>query len=160
MPTDFPFPDPAGIADPAERHASQAWAHIATLFLSQQDHREEVAAELGLNMGEMIPLFHLRPGQGTSQRELAHEWSCDPSWVTNRIDRLEKLGLAERRVSPTDRRVKEVWLTAQGEARRQAGLAGFARVPAELLDLSANDLETLARIVAKLPAPKAPQPTS
>ena len=73
------------------------------------------------------------PTSGVTQRALAEHWSCDPSWVTNRIDRLEQLGLVERRLSPTDRRVKEVWLTAgRPEPTRAEGMAGFGRPP-ELL---------------------------
>ena len=150
LPTDFSFPDPSEEADPATRAAVESWNAIAKLFLSQQRHRDEVASELGLNMSEMIPLFHLNPAAGISQRELAHEWSCDPSWVTNRIDRLEELGLAERKVSPTDRRVKEVWLTDEGRARRAQGMLGFAKPPAVLMSLSASDLKSLARIMSKV----------
>ena len=152
FPTDFTFPDPAAEADPATRAAVAAWNAIAALFLSQQRHRDVVAAELGLNLTEMIPLFHLDPAAGVSQRDLAQEWSCDPSWVTNRIDRLEELGLAERKVSPTDRRVKEVWLTEEGRSRRAQGMAGFAKPPAVLLALPTEDLEDLARIMAKVQA--------
>lgn len=152
FPTDFSFPDPSEAADEPTRHAIAAWNAIAQLFLSQQGHRDQVAASLGLNMGEMIPLFHLDPTAGISQRDLAQDWTCDPSWVTNRVDRLEELGLAERRVSPTDRRVKEVWLTAEGRARRAKGMAGFAQPPEVLRSLSATDLKALARILAKLPA--------
>lgn len=157
LPTDFSFPVPGADDDEATRHALEAWTAIARLFLGQQGHRDKVAAELGLNMGEMIPLFHLDPEQGTSQRDLAQEWTCDPSWVTNRVDRLEELGLAERRVSPTDRRVKEVWLTDEGKARRHKGMAGFAQPPEVLRSLSAADLKALARILAKI-EPAAPTP--
>ena len=150
FPTDFSFPDRSEEADPAMRAAVESWNAIAKLFLSQQRHRDVVAAELGLNMTEMIPLFHLDPQGGISQRELAQEWSCDPSWVTNRIDRLEELGLAERKVSPTDRRVKEVWLTDEGRARRAKGMAGFGKPPAELLSLPATDLKALAQIMTKV----------
>ncbi len=107
-----------------------------------------------MTMGELIPLFHLTPDRGVSQRELAELWSCDPSWVTNRIDRLEALGLAERRVSPTDRRVKQVWLTAVGVERRSLGMVRFAEPPAELLALAPEDLEALVRILARV----APEP--
>lgn len=150
LPTDFSFPDPSEEADPATRAAVESWNAIAKLFLSQQRHRDVVAAELGLNMSEMIPLFHLDPAAGISQRELAQEWSCDPSWVTNRIDRLEELGLAERKVSPTDRRVKEVWLTDEGRARRAKGMLGFAKPPEVLMSLPASDLKSLARIMSKV----------
>jgi len=62
------------------------------------------------------------------------------------------LGLAERRVSPTDRRVKEVWLTDEGRSRRSRGMAGFAKPPTVLMSLPATDLKALARIMAKVQA--------
>lgn len=150
LPVDFPLPGPSTPGEDPAADAAAAWGAVARLFISHQSQRERIAAELGMTMGELIPLFHLAPGQGVSQRELAELWSCDPSWVTNRVDRLEQLDLAERRVSPADRRVKEVWLTDEGIARRTRGLAAFAEPPAELLALDPDDLEALARILAKL----------
>ena len=70
---------------------------------------------------------------------------------------LQSEGLAERRVSTTDRRVKEVWLTAEGCRRRAQGMAGFATPPEVLQALSDEDLETLAAILAKV---EVPEPTS
>lgn len=152
-PIEFVAPVAAAGADEATRLATEAWGQVARLFLSQQSRREEVATELGLHISDMISLFHMQPGEGVSQRALADHWACDPSWVTNRIDRLEQLGLVERRLSPTDRRVKEVWLTAVGEAIRTEGLAGFGRPPPVLADLPHRDLVGLARILAKLDLP-------
>ena len=137
----------------ATRLASSAWGQVARLFLSQQGQREEVATQLGLHMSDLLSLFHLQPDHGIAQRDLAEHWSCDPSWVTSRIDRLEQLGLAERRPSPTDRRVKLVWLTPLGLERRAAGLAGVGRPPEQLLDLPLEDLRALARVLGELDLP-------
>jgi DNA-binding MarR family transcriptional regulator len=150
MPVDFELPEADPTADEPTRLATDAWGRVANLFLSQQDRREEIAAELGLHFSDMISLFHLSPDEGVSQRDLAGHWACDPSWVTNRIDRLEQEELVERRVSPTDRRVKEVWLTAEGRRVRSRGMTAFARPPAALADLSIGDLRSLARILAKV----------
>ena len=150
LPVDFPVPGPSTPGEDPAADAATAWSAIARLFLSQQDEREKIAADLGLTLTELFPLFHLVADHGTSQRDLATLWSCDPSWVTNRIDRLEELGLAERRVSPTDRRVKEVWLTTDGNGRRAKAMHAFAEAPAALADLPAEDLADLARILAKL----------
>ncbi|MEZ5177051.1 MAG: MarR family winged helix-turn-helix transcriptional regulator [Acidimicrobiales bacterium] len=124
--TDTPLPPDA---PEREQLAASAWVQIANLFLSHQHRREEVAGDLGLHISDLISLFHLQPGEGVTQRALAEHWSCDASWVTNRIDRLEELGLVERRVSPADRRVKEVWLTDPGLVTRRAGMDGFTQPP-------------------------------
>jgi DNA-binding MarR family transcriptional regulator len=153
LPSDFPFDHTPVGADEATALASQAWSQIARLFISQQHRREEVADSLGLHVSDLIALFHFPPGEPVSQRALAEHWACDPSWVTNRVDRLEQLGYVQRRLSPTDRRVKEVWLTESGEATRQRGMEGFAAAPEVLTDLKLTDLRALAKILAKLDVP-------
>ncbi|QXC61560.1 MarR family winged helix-turn-helix transcriptional regulator [Aquihabitans sp. G128] len=147
------MPSAAAGADERTVLAHDAWGQIARLFLSQQARREEVAQELGLHISDMISLFHMQPDAGVTQRALAEHWACDPSWVTNRIDRLEQLGLVERRLSAADRRVKEVWLTPAGEKTRTAGMDGFSRPPTQLADLPVSDLRHLAKALAKLDLP-------
>ena len=156
LPFDLPLAGPSEPGVDPERDAAAAWGAIARIFLAHQTHRDQVAASLGMTMAELIPLFHLDPEHGVSQRDLAEHWSCDPSWVTNRVDRLEGLGLAERRVSATDRRVKEVWLTPEGAARRTRGLEGFAEPPDALRGLPPEQLAELARILAAVDAAIAP----
>ena len=152
LPSDFNPQVPIG-ADEATTLAGEAWVQIARLFLSQQSAREGVADELGLHISDLISLFHLQPDGGVSQRALADHWACDPSWVTNRIDRLELLHLVERRLSPTDRRVKEVWLTPAGIETRQRGLDGFAAPPEVLTGLPIGHLRNLAKALGRLDLP-------
>ena len=153
IPRDFKPSAAAAGADEGTRLAHDAWGQIARLFLSQQATREAIAEELGLHISDMISLFHMEPGAGVTQRALAEHWACDPSWVTNRIDRLEQLGLVERRLSNRDRRVKEVWLTPAGEQTRSRGMDGFSRPPAQLAELPVADLRGLARALGKLDLP-------
>ncbi|MEM7095022.1 MAG: MarR family transcriptional regulator [Actinomycetota bacterium] len=47
-------------------------------------------------------------------KELATCMDVDPSYITSIADRLEGLGLIERKAHPTDRRVKMLELTAKG----------------------------------------------
>ena len=153
LPSDFPVPTAPPGATETLRLATDAWGQITRLFISQQRHREEVADDLGLHFSDMIALFHFAPGEPVSQRALAEHWACDPSWVTSRVDRLEQLGYVERRLSPTDRRVKEVWLTEAGQVTREEGMAGFGRPPGALTDLNLTDLRALARVLAKIDVP-------
>ena len=83
-------------------------------------------------------------------RSLADAWNCDPSNATWIVDRLEKLGLAERRSVPHDRRVKEVVLTEKGHRTKTELLKEFYRPPAELAALDRQDLDDLHRILVKL----------
>ncbi len=154
LPSDlFAATAPPG-ADERTRLATSAWGKVARLFLLQKESRDSIAQELGLIASDLIALFQMEPGSGVSQRALSEHWSCDPSWVTHRIDRLEELGLVERRLSPTDRRVKEVWLTPSGDRVRNQGIDGFGRPPAPLTDLSIKDLRQLSELLNKLDLPE------
>jgi DNA-binding MarR family transcriptional regulator len=154
VPAEFLYPTPPSGADETTVLATEAWGRVARLFLSQQAKREAIAAELGIGFGDVISLFHLRPDAGVAQRDLAEQWSCDPSWVTNRIDHLEDLGLVERVVSTQDRRVKEVWLTPSGRSARDRALAAFGTPPPALAELDLDDLRVLADLLAKLRLPE------
>jgi DNA-binding MarR family transcriptional regulator len=145
----FPTLAPDG-ADEITRLATAAWSAIGNFFMLQKDKIDQIATDLGLHRADLMSLFHLQPDEGTAQRDLAQHLGCDPSLVTSRIDRLEELGLAERQVSPQDRRVKLVRLTPLGRQRRATGMERFARPPEQLAGLSVSDLRSLVRILSKL----------
>jgi DNA-binding MarR family transcriptional regulator len=120
-------------------------------FLMQSaPQRSRALAERGLTPNDSRALFTLARAEGSSMRSLADAWDCDPSNATWIVDRLEKLGLAERRAVPHDRRVKLVALTAKGQRTRAALTKEFHRPPAELSALDLEDLEALDRILGKL----------
>jgi len=66
------------------------------------------------------------------------------------IDRLERVGYAERRPSPSDRRAKLVVLTSRGAKAKSDILAEFRTPPASFLALERDDLETLEQILQKV----------
>jgi DNA-binding MarR family transcriptional regulator len=143
---------PAGASE-TTKLASDAWSSIGRLLMHRKDSVDEIAADLGLHRSDMISLFHLQPDEGTAQRDLAQHLDCDPSLVTSRIDRLEELGLAERQVSPHDRRIKLVRLTPLGRQLRASGMERIARPPDELTRLSISDLRSLVRILSRVELP-------
>jgi DNA-binding MarR family transcriptional regulator len=107
-------------------------------------------ARRGLTPNDSRALFSLDAKEGRPMRALAEAWTCDPSYTTWIVDRLERLGLAKRRVLSRDRRVKLVVLTRKGQ-RTKAQLEGeFHEPPAELGALDRDDLEALERILATL----------
>jgi DNA-binding MarR family transcriptional regulator len=81
---------------------------------------------------------------------LAEAWGCDPSNATWIVDRLEALGLAERRAAPSDRRVKLVALTERGNRTKSELLDEFYQPPSQLSALDRADLEKLLEILGKL----------
>ncbi|MFE5177670.1 MarR family winged helix-turn-helix transcriptional regulator [Streptomyces sp. NPDC056634] len=72
------------------------------------------AASENLTASQGKALTVLRRGPA-AMRSLADTLTCDASNMTGIIDRLEKRGLVRREPSPSDRRVKNVVLTTEGE---------------------------------------------
>jgi DNA-binding MarR family transcriptional regulator len=104
----------------------------------------------GLTPNDSRALHSLSVGEGLPMRSLAKAWGCDPSNATWIVDRLEALGLAERRAAPADRRIKLVALTQKGERTKTELLDEFYQPPAELSALDRADLEKLLEILTKL----------
>jgi DNA-binding MarR family transcriptional regulator len=86
--------------------------------LAQQiaDHVRERAVTLGLTAAQATALREMTGPM--TMRELAERMSCEPSNATFVVDKLEKQGLIERRPHPTDRRAKQLVLTAEGDTLR------------------------------------------
>ena len=131
--------------------AKEAWKPLARFFFETGRHRQRVFADRGLTPNDARALFVLDRTRGRSMSELADEWLCDASNATWIVDRLEERGLAERRTIPTDRRVKQVVLTAKGDRTRHEMIRTLYEPPPELLELDLEDLEALRDAVAKLP---------
>ncbi len=112
--------------------------------------RTRALGRRGLTPNDGRALASLDRVTGRRMRSLADEWRCDASNATWIVDRLERLGLAERRVPATDRRVKLVVLTAKGARTRQALLHAFHAPPDDLQDLPRSELEALDRALAPL----------
>ncbi|MDX3094789.1 MarR family transcriptional regulator [Streptomyces sp. ME19-03-3] len=96
--------------------------------LAQQiaDHVRVRAVTLGLTVPQVTALREMTGAM--TMRELAERMGCEPSNTTFVIDKLEKQGLVERHAHPTDRRAKQLVLTAKGHALRE-----------EVLELLAQD---------------------
>ena len=133
-----------------ESPAERAWRAMFDFLMRSAPRRTRALARRGLTPNDSRALFSLDRQAGRSMRSLADAWGCDPSNATWIVDRLERLGLAERRATAHDRRVKLVALTAKGQRTRSALMKEFRRPPAELAALDAGDLETLDRILARL----------
>jgi DNA-binding MarR family transcriptional regulator len=90
---------------------------------------------------------------GITQQGLHTKAGIDPSSMVSIIDELERLGLAERRRNPEDRRARAIYLTAAGqdtleELRRVAG-----KLQREFFGaLTAEEQRTLGDLLRKLAA--------
>jgi DNA-binding MarR family transcriptional regulator len=85
---------------------------MAELVAAMLTRAENIAQQYG------VPIFFLkalhRLDCPMAMKELGLRMGCDPSFVTNVADQLEKRGLATRESDPADRRVKRIALTPAG----------------------------------------------
>lgn len=109
----------------------------------------DIAQRHDLSAQQAQLLLRLDPEAPTSMRQLAQLLGCDASNVTGLTDRLERRGLVERRAIPSDRRVKQVAVTAEGMALAQRFRAEVA-AESLLLPLSEAELDTLGSLLARL----------
>lgn len=120
------------------------------LLIRSAPERTRHLGRRGLTPNDSRALFSLDLQEGRTMRSLADAWECDPSNTTWVVDRLETLGLAERRTVAHDRRVKLVVLTAKGRKTRAELLREFHQAPPEIAALDREDLERLHRVLVKL----------
>lgn len=88
---------------------------------------------------------------GHTQTELAEMVGLDKTTMVVAIDELERAGLAERRLSPHDRRARMIAVTAAGKRKVAEADKVKERVQAEVLgELSAREGEALMEALSKL----------
>src|ERR1700682_1842048 len=83
------------------------------------------------------------------QREAALQLGYDPSNITALADVLEAKGLVERRLDPSDRRVKTLARTAEGERLVRELEESLSQPPESLSRLSPDEQEQLLRLLSK-----------
>jgi DNA-binding MarR family transcriptional regulator len=110
-------------------------------------HVSAVAAEFDLSLSQLDALKNL--GEPCSQRELAQSLHFDASNVTDIVDRLEERGLVSRTIDPSDRRVRRLVVTAEGEALRRK-LFERALDEAPIQSLTSAELLQLRDLLAKI----------
>jgi DNA-binding MarR family transcriptional regulator len=129
---------------------------MRALVLDRYDRRREVCEALGMSFIRAKALRQLAGGPLT-MHELAGRLSTDPPYTTVVVDDLQRRGLVERSVHPTDRRSKIVTATAAGQAAARTAEQILSVPPPPVLSLAGEDLATLDRLLARLvePAPTA-----
>ncbi|MFZ4300265.1 MarR family winged helix-turn-helix transcriptional regulator [Streptomyces cinereoruber] len=107
------------------------------------------AASEDLTASQGRTLTVLRRGPA-AMRALAESMTCDASNVTGIIDRLEKRGLVRREADASDRRVKNVVLTAEGERVTDAIRARMRTTQDGLDRLGDQDREHLYALLERV----------
>ena len=133
-------------------------SHLAALNLFKTDNLLSRAmakhlAEFGLTISQHSVLAFLRANQehGLALIELGELLSLSSPNITNVVDRLEEKGWVKRTEHGSDRRVKIIRLTPQGEEveARVFGIHGD-RIKGMLGVLEEDEVEALIRLLRKL----------
>ncbi|MCU1391820.1 MAG: Transcriptional regulator, MarR family [Ilumatobacteraceae bacterium] len=132
--------------DPVLEHV---WSRLQPLLIGKRDQFFAAMARHDLTPPHGQALTMLAEGP-LRMRDIADLMICDASYVTAIVDNLEHRGLAERRTSAGDRRVKEIALTAKGKAAAAELHAQMISPPPVLEALSPADRKALAKILDKL----------
>ena len=121
-----------------------------------------VAEELdsiGLTPALCAVLNFLSARQGAIQQEIGSAMGIDPSTMVSLIDQLEDSGLARRRPRPTDRRAREIAITAKGNRMLERGRRIALSVEDEVLQgLSAAERTELLALMRRALRSAPPQP--
>ena len=72
---------------------------------------EQNARGLGLTRSQCQVLAHLARNEGIQQGNLAEILEVEPITLTRIVDKLEEGGFVDRRAHPTDRRIRQLYLT-------------------------------------------------
>ncbi len=107
----------------------------------------DIARDLGLTPATLGALARL--DEARTMGEIAELLRCDPSNVTAIADALEARGLARRRPSESDRRVKAIELTAKGRRMRERVMGELSEPPGWLQALSQKDQRSLRDLLRR-----------
>jgi DNA-binding MarR family transcriptional regulator len=133
---------------PDEDLVRRAWRAMSDIVLDH-DRKVEVSEALGLSFARVRALRRLA-AEPLTLRALAELLAADPPYVTLIVDDLEERGLVQRTPHPEDRRSKLVQITEAGRTAAARATAILDEPPAALLDVPAEDLAALLRVLERL----------
>ncbi len=117
-------------------------------------HRQRAEAglnKLGIHTGQEMILLQLWIEEGIPQSQLAASMEVEPPTATKMLQRMERVGLIERRPDPEDARVSCVYLTARGRALEQPVLDVWKQLEAQTVTgLSLTEQTLLHRLLMQV----------
>lgn len=134
--------------------ATHVLQRITRLYLLQSSSFAKVFGAFGLTFGEyevLAALLRSGPPHRMKPRDLVGALVLSSGAVTNRIDRVEALGLVERLPDPQDRRGTLVALTERGERMVENAAAAHLANEERLLEgLAPQQRRQLAELLRQL----------
>jgi DNA-binding MarR family transcriptional regulator len=135
---------------PKKAVAAETWRLMLDCSMVQFGRASGILQRFGLTPGHMKLLMQLEPDDARAMGSLAQSFQCDASTMTWLVDRLEERGLVERRMLPSDRRVKAVALTPLGIETKAELMDQFYDPPHEFLSLDRAALEAFRDALQKI----------
>ena len=116
-----------------------------------RDRSRVLMSEIGIHCGQGIALRQLWRKDGVTQSELAHGLHVAPATVTIALQRMERIGLIERRPDKRDQRVTRVFLTDRGRSLRENVEKKWRRLEEQMLrGFSSEERQTMREYLLKI----------
>ena len=106
--------------------------------------------EFGINLSQSFILFTLLEKDGGTLTEIGNHTQIENSSLTTMVDRLEKEGLAERRLVAEDRRIVRLYITDKGRVLAERVLSEGTRFNQHLKDNLAGCEEDFFKGLTKI----------
>lgn len=105
----------------------------------------------GLTSGQPKVLDYLKDNDGASQKDIAHGCHIEPGTLTTLLNRMEEIGLVERRMLGGNRRSFYVFMTDLGKSKLKLVTDAFNELEEEAFsDISAEDRENFMDLFQKI----------
>lgn len=131
--------------------ALSAWRQMACTFLKMQRQLEEMIAPHGLVISQFEALAKIAMKPGMIQQELVCLLLMTKGNVGALLDRLESIGLVERRTDPNDRRANRLHLTETGHDLMSDLLGKYRQFIHDLFEpLNSEQRQTLRTLLKAL----------
>lgn len=105
----------------------------------------------GLTSGRPKVLDYLKDHDGASQKDIAHGCHIEPGTLTTLLNRMEEIGLVERRMLGGNRRSFYVFMTDLGKSKLKLVTDAFNELEEEAFsDISAEDRENFMDLFQKI----------
>ena len=105
-------------------------------------------AKIDLTVDQWVVIDHIFPNVGISQNELAELTVKDAPTITRILDLLVKKGFIERKMSETDRRKFNIFMTSEGEKVYKKAFEEIKKVRIAAYEkLEDEDFNQLVRIM-------------
>ena len=105
----------------------------------------------GLTSGQPKVLDYLKDHDGASQKDIAHGCHIEPGTLTTLLNRMEEIGLVERRMLGGNRRSFYVFMTDLVKSKLKLVTYAFNELEEEAFsDISAEDRENFMDLFQKI----------